>query len=242
MLFLILITLALPGIQNQSPPKVPFDVQASVTPRRSEKTHGKGEDRCTDVVIRPVVTGLRPPVLKKIRKELELKKVLGNQYLFYKNHWMYGFDYRVTYNRNHILAFTFSWNAYFADHEKALVFDLRDGNLIKVHDLFREETIPDLVKLIDQKLQAELEQMVLDYQKQGYGNIKFYWEAENALLKVTADDLTDIAINDKGITFFYDPNFGHTRAWAEPEGRYFFKYSELKNYLKPGTVVSQFVQ
>ena len=193
-------------------------------------------------MIRPIVTGLPEPVLKQIRKELELKKVLGWQYHFYKHRDMDGFDYRVTYNRNRILAMTFSWNAYFADHERPLVFDLRDGSLINTQDLFLEDKIPELAKLVDQKLQAELQQMIRDFEKSGSGNIEFYWKAENASLKITPDDLAKIAINDKGITFFYDAGFHHTRAWAEPEGRYFCTYSELKSFLKPDTVVSQFVK
>ena len=241
MLFLILLTLALPGVQNQSPPQVPFDVQANVTPRRIEKTHGKGEDRCTDVVIRPVVTGLRSPVLKKIRRELELKKVLGElHYHYYKSHWMYGLDYKVTYNRNHILSIRFSWNAYFAEHEKPLVFDLRDGSLVKFEDLFREDNISELAKLVDKKLQAELEQMVRDYE--GKEDLRYIWKAQNARLAITPDDLFEFEVNDGGITFYYTEGLHHSKAWAEPEGRYFFKFSDLKDFLKPGTVVSQFVE
>ena len=240
MLFLILIVLAIPGPQNQSPPKELLVDHAIVTPRRIEKTHGNGEDRCTDIMIRPVVTGLRSPILKRIRSELELKKVLGEQYMFYKNHYMFGFYYRVTYNRNYILAIAFSWTAYFADHEKSLVFDLRDGSLIKAQNLFLEDKIPELIKQIDQKLQDELAQMLRDYK--GQGDIKYAWESENVPLRITRDDLTDLAIDDEGITFFYDPNFSHTSAWAEPKGHYFFKYSELKRFLKPDIVVSQFVK
>jgi len=241
MLILILIALAILGLHRQSPPKVgPFDDHAIITPRRIERSHGRGEDRHTAILIRPVVSGLRAPVLKTIRKELELKKILGSQYIFYKNHYMFDFDYRVTYNRNHILALEFSWIAYFADHEKPVIFDLRDGSLIKAQDLFREEQIPELVKLIDHKLQAELEQMLSDHDRSQ--DLKYIWKAENALLRFTAEDLAELAINDKGITFFYDPGFHHTTAWAEPEGRYFFTYSELKNLLKADTVVSQFVE
>lgn len=240
MLFLILIALGTPGVQHQSPAKVLFDDHAIVKPRRIKKTRGTGEDRYTTVIIRPVVTGLRPPVLKNIQRELELKKVLGNHYHFYKHRWMHSFDCRVTYNRDHILAIRFTWNAYFADHEKAMAFDLRDGSLIEGYDLFREDKIPELVQLIDQKLQAELEQMARDYE--GKRDIKYAWQTQGSPLKFTADYLTDLAINDKGITFYYDPYFSHTAAWAEPDGHYFFKYSELKNYLKPGSVVSQFAE
>ena len=240
MLFLILIALALPGTHHQSPAKAPFDDHAIVTPKKIEWTTGKGEDRETTVMSRPVVTGLRPPVLKRINKELEVKKILGSSYVFYKHRQMFGLDYNVTHNRNHILAITFSWNAYFACHEKGVVFDLRDGSLIKAQDLFLQDKVPELIKLIDQKLQAELEQMIRDSDEKD--NLKYTWKAENTPLIFTAEDLVEFQINEKGITFFYDPGFGHRAQWAEPEGRYFFSYSELKNFLKPSSVVSQFVE
>ena len=240
MLFLILIALALPGTHNQSPAKAPFDDSAIVTPKRIEWTTGKGEDRNTEVMIRPVVTGLRPPVLTRISKELEVKRILGPSYVFYKHRQMFGLDYRVTHNRNHILAITFSWNAYFAGHEKGVVFDLRDGSLIKAQDLLLEDKVPQLIKLIDKKLQAELEQMIRDSDEKE--NLKYTWKAENTPLIFTAEDLDEFQINEKGITFVYHAGFGHRAKWAEPEGRYFFTYSELKSFLKPDSVVSQFVQ
>ena len=136
MLVLIFITLAIPGALNQSRPKILSHDHAIVTPHRVEKNYGRGEDRYTVVMIRPIVTGLPEAVLKRIRTELEFKKVLGGYYHFYKNRYMYGLDYRVTYNQNQILAMTFSFNAYFAEHERAMAFDLRDGSLIEPQHLF----------------------------------------------------------------------------------------------------------
>jgi hypothetical protein len=216
-----------------------FNDQAIVTPRRTERTSGKGEDRSSVVMIRPVVTGLPPPALKKIRKELELKNILRGQYRLYKARWMGDFDYRVTYNRNYILSLEFNWNAYFADHERFITFDLRDGSLIKGEDLFREDRTTELAKLVDQKLQARLEQMIQDYE--GPLDLREVWK-RNGPVTFTTDDIGEFSINDKGITFLYDPHFSHVDAWAEPEHRYFFKYSELKSFLKPDSVVSQFVK
>ena len=191
-------------------------------------------------MIHPVVTGLRPEVLKKVRKELDVKTVMGEAYYFYKSRQMFGLEYNVTYNRNHILSITFSWNAYYGQHEKAVALDLRDGSLIKFEDLFREDSVPELVKLVDQKLQVELQQMIRD--SHGVGEIQYIWKAQGARLKITPDDLVEFALTDNGITFFYEEGFHHVHAWAEPEGRYSFTYSELKSFLKPNTVVSQTVK
>ena len=240
MLFLILIALAIPGTHNQSPAKASTDDHAIVTPRRIERTIGRGEDRQTTVMIRPVVKGLPEPFLKRIRKEFELKKVLGQYYEFYKDHELFGLDYRVTYNQHYILAITFSWNAYFAEHRKGMTFDLRNGSLIKPQDLFRDDEVAGLVKLIDQKLQAELEQILHDYK--GPLDLNYLLKDLAPPLRGTFDDLVEFALNDKGITFFYYAGYHHTLARFEPKGRYFFKYSEIKSFLKPNSVVWQFVQ
>ena len=81
--------------------------------------------------------------------------------------------------------------------------------------------------------------MIRDYQ--GPLNLRDIWK-QHGPMTITPEDLSVFVIDDKGITFFYHAYFYHVYAWAEPEGRYFFKYSELKNFLKPSTVVSQFVE
>ena len=240
MLLLILIALAIPGALNQSGPKILSHDHAIVTPQRIERTHGKGEDRWEDVAIVPVVTGLPTEVLKRVRKEVELKNVLGGFfYKVYKARQLINFDYRVNHNRHQILSMTFTWNAMFDQFQRLVVFDLRNGKIVEAEDLFRDDQVAGLVKLIDQKLRNEVEQMIRDYK--GKGNIRGMLEVQGKMT-VTPSDLARFEINDKGITFFYDPGFHHAAAWLEPPGRYFFTYSELKPFLKPDTVVSQFVK
>lgn len=239
MWFLILLVLAVPSLSTQDKTKATtYDDHAIVTPRSTQRTYGKGEDRSTEVSIQPVVTGLRPPVLKRVQKALEMKNVLGSHIYngMYKGSGMFGYEYRVTYNRNYILSIGFTYNAYFAQHSRQLTFDLRDGRLLTVNDLFVEERMQDLVKLVDQKLREEIEEIVRgDDQKRR-------WLEGQGVLKVTVADLDEFGVDDKGITIFYKAGFHHTAKDVEPEGRYFFTYSELKNYLKPGTVVSQFIK
>jgi len=239
MWFLVLLVLVVPSLSTQDQPKsTTYDDHAIVTPRRTQRTYGKGEDRSTEVSIQPVVTGLRPPVLKRVRRALEMKNVLGS-FIYngmYKGSGMFGYEYRVTYNRNYILSINFTYNAYFAEHSRQLTFDLRDGRLLKTNDLFIEERMQDLVKLVDQKLRKEIEEIVRG------DDLRRYRLESQGPLTVTADDLDEFGIDDKGITIFYKAGFHHTAKSVEPEGRYFFKYSELKDYLKPGSVVSQFIK
>jgi hypothetical protein len=239
MWFLLFLVLAVPSSNGQDQTRiVTYDDHAIVTPRRTERTYGKGEDRSTEVSIEPVVTGLRPPVLKRVQNALKMKSVLGSDIYkwFYKKQGMFGYEYRVTYNRNYILSIAFTYNAYFANHSRRLVFDLRDGHLIKLEELLVEERMQDLAKLVDQKLRAEIEEIVRD------SDLKRAKLEAQGPLKVSAADLYEFGINEKGITLFYNAGFHHTAKDVEPEGRYFFKYSELKDYLKPGSIVSQFIK
>jgi len=239
MWFLILLVLAVPSLSTQDQSKaITYDDHAIVTPRRTQRAYGKGENRSTAVSIQPVVTGLRPPVLKRVQEALKMKHVLGSHLYdaFYKKQGMFGYEYRVTYNRNYILSISFTYNAYFAEHSKQLTFDLRDGRLLKPDDLFVEERMQDFAKLVDQKLREEIEEIVRD------NDLNRKWLEAQGPLKVTAEDLDEFGVNDKGITVFYKAGFHHTAKSVEPEGRYFFKYSELKGYLKPGSVVSQFIK
>ena len=240
LLLLLTLTLCSSNIQGQtkSRPLTTPD-RAIVTPKRSERVIGRGEDAFTNVALTPIVTGLPDAVLKRIRHELTLEKVLGKPQfeMFKKKNHQLTLDYEVTYNRNYILGLTFSW-VFWSRIETTRAFDLSTGKRITLADLFREDQMGELANLIDHRLRTEIAEMIRDYK--GSRNIEYTIKAEN-MLKVTTDDLEDFSIDEKGITLFYHAGFHHTASWAEPKGRYFFAYTELKPFLKPHTPVSQFL-
>jgi hypothetical protein len=190
-------------------------------------------------VLTPLVTGLPDAVLKRIRKELTLERVIGKDKLqvFKKNDHQLTFDYEVTCNRNYILGLTFSW-VFWSRIETTRTFDFITGKRITLADIFREDQLGELANLVDRRLQSEIAEMIRA-DKSG-GDIEFAIKSQN-LQKVTSADLEDFSIDEKGITLFYHAGFHHVASWAEPKGRYFFTYSELKPFLKPNTPVSQFL-
>ena len=134
LLALTLWSSTLQGQTNRKPVTSPD--HAIVNPKRTERIIGSREDGFTNVVVTPIVTGLPEAVLKRIRHELTLEKIIGKHQLqaFKKNHQL-TFDYEVTCNRNYILGLTFSW-VFWSDIETTRTFDLSTGKRITLADLF----------------------------------------------------------------------------------------------------------
>ena len=60
-------------------------------------------------------------------------------------------------------------------------------------------------------------------------------------LKFEVMSLDEFSVGPKGITFLYDAGFPHVIKALEPEGRYFFSYSILREYIKRDGPLGQFV-
>lgn len=190
----------------------------------------------------PVISGLKPlSVLNKVRSHLELKNIFGSSLAEYRQDtWLSEFDYTVNYNKNYILDITFMQEgsaAYPDTHFKHFVINLKTGDVIKARDVFNSASLATLTSMVNDKLQAELKQLVKDgrvfdgmnaEERQGiqeqYNGLKF--EAEN---------LDEFQISDTGVTFLYEAGFPHVIKALEPEGRYFFSYAELAVHIKPGS-------
>jgi hypothetical protein len=75
-----------------------------------------------------------------------------------------------------------------------------------------------------------LEAQAKEWSKQAHENLMF--EIEN---------LDDFSVGRRGITFLYDAGFPHAIKAFEPQGKYFFTYSELKPYIKLEGLLGQFI-
>ena len=62
------------------------------------------------------------------------------------------------------------------------------------------------------------------------------------VLKFTKENLDDFSVGTKGLTFLYDAGYPHAIQAFEPNGRYFFSYSQLKPYIKRDGLLGQFVE
>jgi hypothetical protein len=198
------------------------------------------------VVTYPVVSGLSPTVLRRVRSILNFKNIFDYSLKEYREDtWLDEFDYVINHNGNNLLDITFSQSgsaAYPDDQSKHFLIDLRNGEVIKAADVFVTERLTSLATSVNQKLQAELKTILqeLSASTSDPEDIRTAREAQEPL-QFTLEDLDNFSVGRKGLTFLYDAGYPHVIQAFEPAGSYFFSYSELKPYIKPDGPLGQFI-
>ncbi len=194
------------------------------------------------VVTYPVITGLSPVVLRRVRSLLDFKNIFDYSLKEYREDvWLSEFSYVVNYNNNYLLDITFSQSgsgAYPDDHTKHFLINLRDGRIVKPSDVFETGKMNQLVARIDQELQQEMKR--IDSENKDTEDGTAVSEAYSQL-KFELKDLDDFSVGPKGITFRYDAGFPHVIKALEPQGRYFLSYSALRSIIKRDGVLGQLV-
>ena len=195
------------------------------------------------VVVYPVVSGLRAPVLRRVRKVFDFKNIFDYSLKEYREDtWLDEFSYKVNYNGNYLLDVTFSQSgsaAYPDDQTKHFLINLRDGSVVKPSDVFEAHKITQVVAVVDRQLQREIKDRKEEEKDPAD---KEAVDDTYKDLKFQLKDLDDFSVGPKGITFLYDAGFPHVIRALEPAGRYFFSYSALKSFIKRDGPLGQFVQ
>ena len=200
-------------------------------------------NRRTAAVTYPVITGLsNPVVLRRVRSALEFKNIFDYSLKEYREDpWLTEFSYVVNHNRNYLLDITFTQSgmaAYPDEQHKHFLISLKDGHIVTAQDVFESNKLNSLVEMVDRELQREIKRIAHEDRSQdekeavngAYDNLKFELK-----------ELDEFSIGPMGITFLYDAGFPHVIKAFEPQGRYFFTYSELKPYIKRDGLLGQFV-
>jgi hypothetical protein len=194
----------------------------------------------------PVVSGLKPAVLRRVRSILEFKNIFDYSLKEYREDtWLDEFDYVVNYTGNNLLDITFSQSgsaAYPDNQSRHFLIDLRNGSVIKAADVFVTEGMAPLTASVNKKLQAELKKILneLNESKSDPEDLRIAREAQEPLA-FTLENLDNFSVGSTGITFLYDAGYPHAIQAFEPDGTYFFSYSELKSYIKPDGPLGQFI-
>lgn len=199
------------------------------------------------VVTYPVITGLSPAVLRRVRSLLDFKNIFDYSLKEYREDtWLYEFTYTVNHNADHLLDITFKQDgsgAYPDSQSKHFLINLRDGSVIKAADAFKANRLAELAALVDRKLQDELKRIDKENEEPAeQPDEKASRREAYEALKFEVKDLEEFSVGRKGITFLYDAGFPHVIQALEPDGRYFFSYSELEGFIKPAGPLGQFVR
>ena len=196
----------------------------------------------------PVISALRnAQVLGRVQAILQVKNVFDSSIAEYRDdNWLEEFSYKVNYNKNNILDITFTQDgsgAYPDTQTRHFAINLKNGNVIKASDVFIASSLPTLRTMLDGKLQSELKEILesLKDSKSDPEDVRIASEAQEPQ-GYTIENLDDFEVGAKGITFLYDAGYPHVIQAFEPNGRYFFSYSELKPFIRRDGPLGQFVQ
>jgi hypothetical protein len=216
----------------------------SVTPVKTIYTRPKPESKWKKrfTVTRPKIKGTTPALAKKIETAVSYEKnfefKLQEEIKEYQ--WLSEASYTLDYNKKGILGVSLTMDgsaAYPDSSTRSVVVNIKTGNRVVPADVFTN--IDGLVSQLSNIQKAEVKQALIDIKKEnpdeeGPGNL-----FENVSL--TAEDLKEFDVNDRGIRFWYDYGFPHViQAW-QPEGKYFMTWSQMKPYIKQGSLFAQFI-
>lgn len=196
----------------------------------------------------PVISGLKDArVLRRVQTILQVKNVFDSSIAEYReDNWLEAFSYKVNYNKNNILDITFTQDgsgAYPDTQTRHFAINLKNGNVIKASDVFIASSLLRLRTMLDEKLKNELKDILesLKDSKSDPEDLRIAAEAQEPL-DYKMENLDDFEVGAKGITFLYDAGYPHVIQAFEPDGRYFFSYSELNLFIKRDGPLGQFVQ
>ncbi|MGH9929122.1 MAG: hypothetical protein ACREA9_07835 [Pyrinomonadaceae bacterium] len=196
----------------------------------------------------PVVSGLKDAgAWRRVQSILQVKNVFDSSVAEYRrDRWLDEFSYKVNFNKNGILDITFSQSgsgAYPDAQSRHFAINLKNGSIIKASDVFVAGKLMELSATVNKELQAELQEILKSKQEANSDpeDIRTASEAQEPL-EFKVENLDNFSVGNKGLTFLYDAGYRHVIQAFEPNGRYFFSYSELKAHLKRDGPLGQFLQ
>lgn len=205
-------------------------------------------ERKRAVVTYPVISGLSDAtVLRRVRSTLDFKNIFDYSLKEYREDaWLSEFSYVVNYNKNYLLDLTFTQSgigAYPDEHTRHFLFNLKDGRVVGASAAFESARLGELAAAVDRKLQQELKQIDKENAETGEPPDETAIRREaDEVLKFEVKNLDEFSVGARGITFLYDAGFPHAIKAFEPEGHYFFSYSQLKPFIKRDGPLGQFVR
>jgi hypothetical protein len=195
-------------------------------------------------VIRPHVKGLSPALNKKVETAISFEKVskLNIREELGEIQWLEEASYEVNYNKNGILDVTIFLSgagAYPSVFQKTIVVNLKTGALARPQDVFTN--LGGLAAKLKKARQAEMKNATEEYKKDpdaaDFDASEYFREAD-----FTIKDLNEFTVSDKGVTFIYDYRFPHVALALQPEGRFFYSWSELKPFVRRDGLFGKFIR
>ena len=213
-----------------------------------KKYERKGKDipegRESIEVRTPVVTGISDPeVARKVRDAIDFEKVfefkMEDEDLEGDWHGLSYVDYLLFHVDDSILSIelTAGWlGAYPTEDVARLVVDLRSGKKLVPDDVFTD--LKGLAGMIDVAQQEEISKKAEELKKEDPELPAILLEqiGDHAF---TAEDIREISVTPKGVTFYYNYEFVTPARGLQPDGAYFFEWDKVRSHIKPGSALAR---
>jgi hypothetical protein len=193
----------------------------------------------------PTVTGLADTVIqRKIQTSIDLKSAFGKSITemeaeFQENHWMEKMDYEVNYNDRGILSLTYNGygvGAYPSGFVRYRSVNLRNGEVLRPHDLLTVEGLGAVALMVDRQLQQAIQTKVAELDKDD--NAKDIDRAIFRAHRFRIKHLNDFTVTPEGVIFHYRFGFPHVILAAEPKGDFLIPHAQLKSYLRANSPIA----
>lgn len=196
------------------------------------------------VVTYPKVKAATPALSRKIESEISYEKnnnlKLSEELGEYQ--WLEEASYEVVYNKNgllDIILITDGSAAYPSAIIKEVVINLKTGTRLTAQDVFIN--LDGLAAVVRKNQAAEIVKANQEY-KQDPESADFDGNEYFDAAKFGVNELNEFSVSDAGVTFKYDYGFPHAVLALQPDGTYFYKWAQIKRFIKPGGLLGKFVR
>lgn len=182
----------------------------------------------------PKVRAATPALSKKIESAIGYQKVLGLNLKeeLSEFQWLEEADFEVGYNNKGVLCITLSMDgtaAYPSGTSKTVVVDLKTGRRLMAADVFTN--ITGLTAKVRKAQKKEIADAIAEIKKDPE-NQEPNPETLFQDTKFDAKDLEGFSVDEKGVTFKYNYGFPHVIQALQPDGNFFFSWTQLKPFIK----------
>ena len=155
--------------------------------------------------------------------------------------WLDEATYKVDYNKNGVLGIILSISGSSASpqsYNKPVVVNIRTGNPVRAQDVFVK--LNELAAKCRAAQKNEIKKALITIKKDHPEEAPPADLFERA--RFTVKNLNEFLVDDRGVTFKYDYGFPRVIAALQPDGDYFFSWSELKPFIRPRGLLGKFVR
>jgi len=228
---------------------IAFAQAVKITPLKTVYRRAVKKDfahKKTFVVTRPKVSGLSQALNRKIETAVSFERVFDFNLKEEQTEmfWLDKAGYATEFNRDGILGVALTIDgsgAYPSVNTKHVVVNLKTGTPVKPEDIFSADKIPEVVRLVDDRLQETMKSAISEVKKDSAEDGAALTEML-AEKRFETENLSHFSVNEKGVTFYYDYGFSHATLALEPNGELFTSYADLKAFIKPDGLLGKFIR